>query len=418
MVNVTATLAEAGRIAHGTTRVERGIVGGLIELDPPGLAFCRFDRTRQGFVEVSREEVAAALAKPPAAEARRGARAEPSPLARTGKRVEWMARRYLRDPLLSALNALRRRVALDNLPAGTTFVSVGETRFDLRIMADAVARNQAIFVSTIFDVLPIEAARRGNPSPVQRRMIADFDTIFLISRLCLCISQATLRDVEAYAEMRGLARPDCIVLPMADALPEAAAVKPAGVDLAAGRYVLAVGSITARKNQRLLVDIWKEFLANGAHPAVKLVLVGNVAEDSRDLVLDIRSRPDLAERLLVLENADDAALAWLYANCRFTVFPSFLEGFGLPVAESLGVGKLCVASSTSAVPEAAQGQAILLSPHDRQAWIATISELIENDGRLHEAEQRITSSYHRRTWTDTAGELLEILDSRGLRPAK
>ena len=44
MVDVTTTLAEAGRIAHGTTRVERGIVGGMLACDPAGLSFCRFDR--------------------------------------------------------------------------------------------------------------------------------------------------------------------------------------------------------------------------------------------------------------------------------------------------------------------------------------------------------------------------------------
>ena len=57
MVDVTTTLAEAGRIAHGTTRVERGIVGGLLACDPAGLSFCRFDRARQRFVDVPRDEL-------------------------------------------------------------------------------------------------------------------------------------------------------------------------------------------------------------------------------------------------------------------------------------------------------------------------------------------------------------------------
>ena len=46
----------------------------------------------------------------------------------------------------------------------------------------------------------------------------------------------------------------------------------------------------------------------------------------------------------------DAELAWLYANAAFTVFPSLMEGWGLPVGESLWFGKPCVASSGSAVP--------------------------------------------------------------------
>ena len=51
-------------------------------------------------------------------------------------------------------------------------------------------------------------------------MLADFDTMFRLSRLCLCISQATLRDVVEYARIRGLACPDCVVIPMAQDLPD------------------------------------------------------------------------------------------------------------------------------------------------------------------------------------------------------
>src|SRR4051812_7997550 len=102
MVDVTTTLAEAGRIAHGTTRVERGIVGGLLACDPAGLSFCRFDRTRQRFIEVPRVELTAALAKRPAAETGRSAPGSKaaSRLSLTLKQIEWLVRRRVRDPIL------------------------------------------------------------------------------------------------------------------------------------------------------------------------------------------------------------------------------------------------------------------------------------------------------------------------------
>ena len=416
MVDVTTTLAEAGRIAHGTTRVERGIVGGLLACDPAGLSFCRFDRTRQRFIEVPRDELTAALAKQPAAETGRSAPISrtASRLSLTMKHVEWLIRRHVRDPVLRRMNALRRQIAWRNFPAATTFLSAGEIRFDLNLFSAMVQQSQASFVSTIFDVLPIASAKLSNPGPSERRMIADFDTMFRLSRLCLCISQATQREVGEYARIRGFSCPDCVVIPMAQDLPDATAQTPPEVDLEPGHYVLAVGTITRRKNQKMLVDIWKHFVDRGLHPSCKLVLVGNVATDSHDLPRDVRSRPDLASRVLVLENADDSVLAWLYANCRFTVFPSFLEGFGLPVAESLAAGKVCVASSSSAIPEAAQGQAILLAPGDTQAWTSTIADLIEDDERIRQAEQNISSGYRRQQWSDTAKRILQLLDERGL----
>ena len=100
--------------------------------------------------------------------------------------------------------------------------------------------------------------------------------------------------------------------------------------------------------------------------------------------------------------------------------PVLSRRIGLPVAESLAAGKVCVASSSSAIPEAAQGQAILLPPGDTQSWTSTISSLIDDDERLRLAERNIRTFYRRQQWSDTAERILELLDERGLisgRPA-
>jgi hypothetical protein len=420
MVDVTTLIAESGRIAHGTTRVERGIVAALAKINPPGLAFCRFDGLRQRFVGVPGDEVAGVLARPARAEAARQApRLEAaSRLSSHGKRIERLIRDHVGRPARRRIAAAWRRIDRPHLPAATTLVSVGEIRFDLAVAGEVLARSDGAFVSTIFDVLPIGFAAKADPSMAERDMLALFDRLFRLSRMCLCISGATRRDVAKYAEIRGLACPPCEVIPLADDLPAAAVRSRPDVPVEPGAYVLSVGSITARKNQKLLVDIWRRFAARDRHPACKLVLVGGVDGDSHQLVRAITSEPGLAGRIVVLENADDRALAWLYANCRFSAFPSFLEGFGLPVAESLAAGKLCVASSSSGVPEAAQGQAILIAPDDAEVWATTISRLIESDEDIRAAEQRIAAGYRRRTWIDTASRILDILGRHALMPGR
>ena len=330
------------------------------------------------------------------------------------KQVEWLVRRRIRDPILRQMNAVRRQIVRRNFAAGTTFLSVGEIRFDLGLFAAMLQASQASFVSTIFDVLPIAAAKVPNPGPTERRMLADFDTMFRLSRLCLCISQATLRDVVEYAEDPRLFLPRLRRDPNGAGFAGCGSQMPPDVDLEPGRYVLAVGTITQRKNQKMLVDIWKHFVdrvcihhASWFWSAMWPRTATSCCETS------VRG-PIWRAASLVLENADDSVLAWLYANCRFTVFPSFLEGFGLPVAESLAAGKVCVASSSSAIPEAAQGQAILLPPGDRQSWISTISDLIEDHERIRLAEQNIRLGYRRQQWSDTAERILGLLDERGL----
>ena len=413
MVDVTATLKEAGRLPHGTIRVERGIVNALVALNSEAIAFCRFDRIRQRFIVVDRLDVLNALARPTFAEKGRSAPKSETTVRvkRTGKRFEAMVREYVRAPILRQLHALESRIWIWKFPPGTTFLSVGEIRFDLGVFSEIARRSSVEFVSTIFDVLPMAAARRKDQSQ-NDRATADFDTIFRLSSLCLCISETTKQDVEEYAQIRGLRCPDCAVIPLAQDLPAAPRDKPAGLNVSAGDYVLTVGTITARKNQRILVDVWREFVKKGIHPECKLVIVGAIAQDSHAFINEIRGEPDLASRVLVFENADDSALAWLYRNCRFTAFPSFLEGFGLPVAESLSMGKLCVASSASAIPEAAQGQAILLSPNDQQSWQSTITRLLDDVELVRSAELRIAGGYRRQTWSDTADRILELINSR------
>ena len=54
-----------------------------------------------------------------------------------------------------------------------------------------------------------------------------------------------------------------------------------------------------------------------------------------------------------MHNCSDEELAWMYKNCAFSIYPSFYEGWGLPIAESAFYGAPCLASSTSSMPEVA-----------------------------------------------------------------
>ena len=105
--------------------------------------------------------------------------------------------------------------------------------------------------------------------------------------------------------------------------------------LTAGAFVLSVGDVVLRKNHALLVRVWRLLDRRGVQ-LPKLVIAGRNDPEGADLVGSVRADPDWRDRILFLANVDDEALGWLYARARFTVFPSFLEGFGLPVAESSG----------------------------------------------------------------------------------
>ena len=77
----------------------------------------------------------------------------------------------------------------------------------------------------------------------------------------------------------------------------------------------------------------------------RLVFVGRPGWRVRDLMDQLKLTTNLNNRILLLHDLSDSELVALYKAAMFTVFPSFEEGWGLPVGESLVFGRPCVAST-------------------------------------------------------------------------
>ncbi len=123
---------------------------------------------------------------------------------------------------------------------------------------------------------------------------------------------------------------------------------PATVRVRADGFVLSVGTIDGRKNQAALCRLWPRLRAALPGRAPQLVLVGR-DDVGLDTLSDEVAALMEAGDILVLQGVADAELAGLYDACLFTAFPSLSEGYGLPVAESLAHGKLCVASDLAVI---------------------------------------------------------------------
>ncbi len=69
-----------------------------------------------------------------------------------------------------------------------------------------------------------------------------------------------------------------------------------------------------------------------------------------------------------MSDIKDEELSLLYEKSYFTVYPSWYEGWGLPVAESLAHGKFCLAANGTSLREAGGEFAEYLDPYDIPAW--------------------------------------------------
>ena len=107
---------------------------------------------------------------------------------------------------------------------------------------------------------------------------------------------------------------------------------------------LMVATFDPRKNHRFLLDAFE--ILWETQPDLKLCLVGRIGSRCDDLVQRIVNHPRLGESLFLFSDLSDAELHHCYQGARGVVLPSIVEGFGLPIVESLWFGKKTFVSDT------------------------------------------------------------------------
>ncbi len=388
-IDLTTTFEERGRHPHGTTRVERGIVAAFAADPAPDISFVAYDRAGRRFIPLRRDAVAAILAAPTRPDRRRG---------RAGRwqRRLWALPIHLRR-LLAPPRAATHGPANPFAPGDTLLLSGEHSRHDLPRLAALKREKRLRLAFVLFDLLQVledDDPRLNDPGadlPQTDFMVREADLILPISRF----SEAELR---RHLARRALPGPPIVPIRLAGALTGSGQGR-AVPGLEPNRFVLCVGDVVARKNHALLARLWRRL-----PDAPDLAIVGRIDMEANALVDAVRADPALRHRIRFLPNLDDDALRWLYRNCRFTVFPSRLEGFGLPVAESLAYGKPCLASNAAAIPEAGQGCAISLGPDDDESWLAALHRLAD-DTALQTETARVTAAFRPISWHDTASDI-------------
>jgi glycosyltransferase involved in cell wall biosynthesis len=163
-------------------------------------------------------------------------------------------------------------------------------------------------------------------------------------------------------------------------------------------YILSVSTIEGRKNHAALFYAVKEASRKGIR-IPKVVIVGRNGWLTDDIRYTITNDLEAREKILILNDINDRELLWLYKNCLFTIFPSFYEGWGMPIAESLAYGKLCISSNTSSMPEIAGDLIDYFSPYDTGELLERIIENLDEDVR--QDKEKIIASHYKQTSWDT-----------------
>jgi len=302
----------------------------------------------------------------------------------------------------------RSRGSHDEIFSTNDVVIVIDGNWQFSGYADAIikakANRQFRLVHFVNDIVALR-----NPAYVNRgaeKIIGGyFSKIFKSADKLIAISNHTKEDIKWYLKKIGSdSTPDIDVIRLGSDIKSVSPQKP---DAIKEPFLLAVSTVEVRKNYVSLYYAYK-LAAEQVVDLPNLVIIGRKGWMAEETYALMTKDAEINGKISIFSNVNDHELEWLYQNCLFTVFPSFYEGWGLPIAESLAHGKCCVSSNTSSMPEAGGELVSYASPYSPSEFLEKIVDLL--DDKYREAmEKKIKSKHVAVTWHETADQLRDSI---------
>jgi glycosyltransferase involved in cell wall biosynthesis len=263
----------------------------------------------------------------------------------------------------------------------------------------------------VHDLIPIthpEYTRPGEDDRHRRRVQTALDT----GAALVVNSRATRLQLADYAHRLGRRLPDCVVAPLAPAALPTPAHRPP-IDRS---YFVVVGTIEPRKNHLLLLQVWRRLVEEFGAAAPRLVVIGQRGWECAPVLSFLEQCTALREFVIARPHCSDGDLATWLQHARALLFPSFVEGFGLPLVEALARRVPVIASRLPAFQEMAGEIPEFLDPLDGPAWQQAIRDYMQPDGLRARLQRQRMSGYAAPTWSAHFAVVDALVDSC-LRPA-
>lgn len=230
-----------------------------------------------------------------------------------------------------------------------------------------------------FDLVPVNrpsAKQRRNSSG--KRFKTWLDSAIRDTGKFICISEHVRDSLVDYATAMG-EMVNAVSVPLAhefrfdDKPVSVKAAKLIGQD-----FVLYVSSLGLRKNHMALLKSWQRLAKIHGANLPKLVLAGSRWKET-DIFPFLEQTQWLDGKVTHVSGLADADIAALYRHCRFTVYPSLNEGWGLPVGESLWMGKPCVCADNTSLPEVGGNWVTYFKADDPESMDAALERALRGE---------------------------------------
>ncbi len=263
---------------------------------------------------------------------------------------------------------------------------------------------QAVYF--LHDLIPIshpEYNRSGEAVRHHQRL----KTMSHSASAVLVNSHQTQQVFESYVQQHQWPTPPIEVAPLA------AATLPTTFNsrLLEAPYFVMLGTIEARKNHLLILQIWRDLVRRLGASAPHLVLIGRRGWECEQ-VLDLLDRCEsLRHHVHEITHCPDDQMANWVKHTQALLFPSFVEGFGIPLVEALVLGTPVIASNLPVFKEIAGDVPTYLHPVDGLGWMKAIEGFTSSDGAERQLQLGRMDHFNAPTWEKHFEILDEILNS-------
>ena len=178
-------------------------------------------------------------------------------------------------------------------------------------------------------------------------------------------------------------------------------------------YLLYLGGFEKRKNVPLLLKTMKtlgSIYANILQDR-KLVIAGKLWEKEDPLVTNVKklvAELGIEDKVILLGEVADKDRALLYSGCDIFIFPSFYEGFGLPVVEAMACGAPVLASNRTSIPEIGQDAIEYFNPDRQDELVQHLNRLLQDETLREELSRKSLERAQSFSWETAARKTLEV----------
>lgn len=288
--------------------------------------------------------------------------------------------------------------------AGQIYLNVGHTGLNSPYLGPWLAARGLRPVFLIHDLIPIthpEFCRPGEAARHRERMINALNSASGV----IVNSRDTGRELADFAQREALPVPPCVVAWLGtEEIPRVTRRTDARP------YFVMVGTIEARKNHLLVLDVWRDLVARLGDRAPELVIIGQRGWEAEEAIARLDQLGAMASHVRELGRCDDATMHRLIANAQAVLMPSFIEGYGLPLVEALKQAVPVIATDLPVFREIAGDIPTYLPAVDRQRWVDTIL-IYSEDGAERQRQMRAIDAFRAPEWVTHFALVEEFIET-------